>query len=138
MMASRGSRRTCTILPPSPSIWTTSWRYLSQSSRTYEQKQQHAPLTARYERSNTPLPYSYPEALKNVRPQPRTPFAIRRRETFVVNDDPKKLDAAYEKILGEDTKLPAEIKWQAVTHKSFDHGRQPFNEKLAFLGMRAS
>jgi len=31
--------------------------------------------------------------------------------------------------------LTDEVKWQAVTHKSFDHGRQPFNEKLAIYGM---
>jgi large subunit ribosomal protein L15 len=26
--------------------------------------------------------------------------------------------------------------WQALTHKSFDHGRRPFNDKLAYLGKR--
>jgi large subunit ribosomal protein L15 len=38
-------------------------------------------------------------------------------------------------LLGQEMGLPAEIKWQAITHKSFDHGRQPFNEKLAVFGM---
>lgn len=26
--------------------------------------------------------------------------------------------------------------WQSLTHKSFDHGRRPFNDKLAYLGKR--
>lgn len=26
--------------------------------------------------------------------------------------------------------------WQSLTHKSFDHARRPFNDKLAFLGKR--
>ena len=30
--------------------------------------------------------------------------------------------------------LEEEIKWLAVTHKSFDHGRRGFNDRLAFLG----
>lgn len=32
--------------------------------------------------------------------------------------------------------MPEEIKWLAVTHKSFDHARRGFNDKLAFLGKR--
>lgn len=31
--------------------------------------------------------------------------------------------------------LTDEVKWLAVTHKSFDHGRRGFNDRLAFLGM---
>ncbi|KAJ8125564.1 hypothetical protein O1611_g8075 [Lasiodiplodia mahajangana] len=30
--------------------------------------------------------------------------------------------------------LPDELKWLAVTHKSFDQGRRGFNDRLAFLG----
>ena len=41
----------------------------------------------------------------------------------------------YTTLLGRDMGLTDEVKWQAVTHKSFDHGRQPFNEKLAIYGM---
>lgn len=32
--------------------------------------------------------------------------------------------------------LTDEVKWLAVTHKSFDHGRRGFNDRLAFLGQR--
>ncbi|KAI4237543.1 MAG: hypothetical protein LQ349_001761 [Xanthoria aureola] len=57
---------------------------------------------------------------------------------FQVNEDPQKLDKAYIRILGKDGDrlLTDEVKWLAVTHKSFDHGRRGFNERLAYLGRR--
>lgn len=56
---------------------------------------------------------------------------------FIVNDDPNRLDDVYINMLGTngDRLLTEEVKWLAVTHKSFDHGRRGFNERLAFLGM---
>jgi large subunit ribosomal protein L15 len=64
-----------------------------------------------------------------IRPQPRGPI-------FTVNDDPRKLDDAYIRMLGPggDRMLSDEVKWLAVTHKSFDHGRRGFNDRLAFMG----
>lgn len=55
---------------------------------------------------------------------------------FLVNEDPAVLDEAYRKMLGQggDQMLPEELKWLAVTHKSFDHARRGFNDRLAFLG----
>ena len=55
---------------------------------------------------------------------------------FPVNEDPMKLDRVYEKVLGEggDEMLTEEVKWLAVTHKSFDHGRRGYNDRLSFLG----
>ncbi|MCJ1341959.1 hypothetical protein MMC31_000137 [Peltigera leucophlebia] len=57
---------------------------------------------------------------------------------FVVNHDPNRLDDVYINMLGTngDRLLTEEVKWLAVTHKSFDHGRRGFNERLAFLGRR--
>lgn len=65
-----------------------------------------------------------------IRPLPRGP-------AFVVNNDPRKLDEAYVRMLGPsgDKMLSDEVKWLAVTHKSFDHGRRGFNDRLAYLGM---
>ena len=56
---------------------------------------------------------------------------------FVVNRDPQKLDMVYNRVLGRDgdKMLSEEVKWLAVTHKSFDHGRRGFNDRLAYLGM---
>lgn len=58
---------------------------------------------------------------------------------FPVNEDPEKLDRVYERILGRDGHkiLTEEVKWLAVTHKSFDHGRRGYNERLSFLGMQS-
>ncbi|KAK3905490.1 ribonuclease-III-like-domain-containing protein [Staphylotrichum tortipilum] len=52
------------------------------------------------------------------------------------NNDPAKLDAMYNRLLGSngDKVLPDEIKWLAVTHKSFDQGRRGFNTRLAYFG----
>lgn len=56
---------------------------------------------------------------------------------FDVNEDPERLDYTYDQVLGEGghEMLTDEVKWLAVTHKSFDHGRRGFNDRLAFLGI---
>ncbi|KAL8727562.1 MAG: hypothetical protein Q9166_005968 [cf. Caloplaca sp. 2 TL-2023] len=62
----------------------------------------------------------------------------RSRAEFIVNEDPEKLDKIYIRVLGKDgdKMLTDEVKWLAVTHKSFDHGRRGFNDRLAYLGKR--
>ena len=67
------------------------------------------------------------------------PYRSRPRpanNNFVVNNDPKRLDDVYMRMLGKDGDkvLSDEVKWLAVTHKSFDHGRRGFNDRLALLG----
>lgn len=59
-------------------------------------------------------------------------------QPFKCNSDPRKLDDIYVKLLGANgpKMLSEETKWLAVTHKSFDHGRRGFNDRLAFLGER--
>ena len=59
-----------------------------------------------------------------------------RRSIWECNDDPKVLDAMYNRFLGAhgEKMLPDEIKWLAVTHKSFDQGRRGYNTRLAYLG----
>ncbi|KAJ8109424.1 hypothetical protein OPT61_g7473 [Boeremia exigua] len=74
-------------------------------------------------------------------PRMQAPFRIRpaaKGGVFKVNEDPKKLDDAYVRMLGPggDKVLDDEVKWLAVTHKSFDHGRRGFNDRLAYLGRR--
>ncbi|KAI9655502.1 MAG: hypothetical protein M1829_000646 [Trizodia sp. TS-e1964] len=58
--------------------------------------------------------------------------------TFTVNSDPALLDRFYFKLLGSggDKLLSEHSKWLVVTHKSFDHGRRGYNERLAFYGRR--
>ena len=57
---------------------------------------------------------------------------------WACNNDPRKLDAMYVRLLGEggDRMLSEEVKWLAVTHKSFDQGRRGFNDRLAYFGKR--
>src|SRR5436190_10097655 len=56
---------------------------------------------------------------------------------FKVNSDPATLDRFYVRMLGNggDKMLSEEVKWQSVTHKSFDQGRRGFNDRLALLGI---
>lgn len=73
-------------------------------------------------------------------PRMVAPFRIRPQASggiFKVNEDPRRLDDAYVRMLGPggDKVLGDEVKWLAVTHKSFDHGRRGFNDRLAYLGM---
>ncbi|KAL8774926.1 MAG: hypothetical protein Q9194_003888 [Teloschistes cf. exilis] len=52
-----------------------------------------------------------------------------------INKSPEKLDRILTRVIGEggDSMLSDEVKWLAVTHKSFDHGRRGFNDRLAYL-----
>ncbi|CAF9930667.1 hypothetical protein IMSHALPRED_008247 [Imshaugia aleurites] len=57
---------------------------------------------------------------------------------FAVNEDPERLDKVYDRVLGKGgySMLTEEVRWLAVTHKSFDHGRRGFNDRLIYLGKR--
>jgi large subunit ribosomal protein L15 len=59
-----------------------------------------------------------------------------KNSVWNVNEDPAKLDDALNNLLGKggERLLPEELKWLAVTHKSFDQGRRGFNDRLAYLG----
>jgi hypothetical protein len=67
------------------------------------------------------------------------PFRVRpkpKNNEWVCNDDPAKVDAMYRRLLGDggDLLLTEEVKWLAITHKSFDQGRRGFNDRLSYLG----
>ncbi|CAK4017745.1 related to RNase III domain [Lecanosticta acicola] len=72
-----------------------------------------------------------------LRPVPKQP-------TWKANEDDEKLYAMYDRLLdkiGPPEQLGRELldedtRWLAITHKSFDHGRRGFNDRLAFLGKR--
>jgi len=77
--------------------------------------------------------WSYtPEGMKA--PLPWKPIDPEKR--WKANEDPELLDNFYISFLGRggDKVLSDEVKWLAVTHKSFDQGRRGFNDRLAFLG----
>ncbi|KAI9765514.1 MAG: hypothetical protein M1840_007340 [Geoglossum simile] len=66
------------------------------------------------------------------------PVRHRPGKPFAVNNKPALLDKMYNLFLGPggDRWLNDEVKWLAVTHKSFDHGRRGFNDRMAYLGKR--
>jgi large subunit ribosomal protein L15 len=68
-------------------------------------------------------------------PMPWKPINPEKR--WKANEDPIRLDKFYNTFLGRggEMVLPDDVKWLAVTHKSFDQGRRGFNDRLAFLGM---
>lgn len=74
----------------------------------------------------TPKAMVAPVRLKTFKPDNEYP----------VNEDPRRLDQVYVQVLGQGgyKMLTEEVKWLAVTHKSFDQGRRGYNDRLAFLG----
>jgi len=69
------------------------------------------------------------------------PFSVRIKDpskAWTVNKDPQRLDQMYIRFLGQGGHniLNDELKWLAITHKSFDQGRRGFNDRLAFFGRR--
>ncbi|KAF9894877.1 hypothetical protein FE257_004498 [Aspergillus nanangensis] len=89
----------------------------------------------------TPVDYTDKPRWSYTPPSAKAPFSLRfdsKRREFPVNSDPKVLDQFYIRMLGNDGEkvLSDEVKWLAVTHKSFDQGRRGFNDRLAFLGKR--
>ncbi|KEY66253.1 hypothetical protein S7711_09181 [Stachybotrys chartarum IBT 7711] len=75
-----------------------------------------------------------PAAMKAAMPMDHAKKAYNK--VWVVNNSPERLDAMYNQLLGPGGSklLPEEVKWLAVTHKSFDQGRRGFNDRLALLG----
>lgn len=67
---------------------------------------------------------------------PFNPRANHDIPTWEVNADPVRLDRFYTQFLGRggDQVLTDEVKWLAITHKSFDQGRRGFNDRLAYFG----
>lgn len=87
-----------------------------------------------------PVDYSDKPRWSYTPPRTKAPFSLRfdsKRRDYPVNSDPKLLDQFYIRFFGDDGDkvLSDEVKWLAVTHKSFDQGRRGFNDRLAFLGM---
>ena len=95
------------------------------------------PVDSVQETSKQPPRWSY------TPPQTKAPFSLRLHSTrppFKTNSNTEVLDKFYVRMLGPggDKVLSEELKWLAITHKSFDQGRRGFNDRLAFLGMANS
>lgn len=111
------------LLPPCSHPQLNSSRRISSTHAPQEQEANAAPM---------PRWQQTPPAMKapvRLRGSPHTP-------EHKVNANPVVLDNFYVRMLGKDGAklLSEEVKWQAVTHKSFDQGRRGFNDRLAYFG----
>lgn len=91
----------------------------------------------RYEQQNEPE--EHPRWLTTP---PRMTAPVRSKppvlnNEYKVNESQQRLDEVFQNVLGGNghRMLPKEIMWLAVTHKSFDHGRRGYNDRLAFFGL---
>jgi large subunit ribosomal protein L15 len=96
-------------------------------------------LRRNYSTEQEPIDYTKQPRWSYTPPRAAAPFSLHfesKRPHFPINNDPEKLDNFYIRFLGPDGDkvLSDEVKWLAVTHKSFDQGRRGFNDRLAFLG----
>ncbi|KHN94944.1 Ribonuclease III [Metarhizium album ARSEF 1941] len=109
-------------------------RALTPSLRTYATE-------STTESAQAPLQESSPPRWSQTPAGMKAPMQLDFAKSFKnkiwkVNNDPAKLDNMYNRLLGPggSKMLPEELKWLAVTHKSFDQGRRGFNDKLALMG----
>lgn len=72
--------------------------------------------------------------------------SIYRQENLVYKKDLEEMNTSenilrfYSRLFNMDQKeiqifLPATLLWQILTHKTYFHGKYPYNEKLAFQGL---
>lgn len=69
----------------------------------------------------------------------RGPIPLRIRKPFPVNQSWELLHNFYSGLFGFDDYiekgyLTKDLAWQSITYKSYNHGVDPYNEKLAHLG----
>ncbi|KAK0609595.1 ribonuclease-III-like-domain-containing protein [Bombardia bombarda] len=102
---------------------------LEQLSQTPSEKEPTSERSSKPRWSYTPEGMKGPGFSINVVKDPR-------RKIWVVNEDPAALDVMYQRLLGTEGNrlLPDEIKWLAITHKSFDFGRRGNNTRLGYFG----
>ena len=120
----RRTRPVCEYARATNSRAATTRQFSASSSRPEVQYEEEKAARPRWTHT--------PERLK-------APYSVRLREPereWEVNNDPAKLDGFYNRFLGRggDQMLTEEVKWLAITHKSFDQGRRGFNDRLAFMG----
>ena len=140
------NRNSCKSLSSSPSSRHQPNRCFAT---THFNPQPEENFTAQTEETSLPsrfddeIEQSQPPRWQATPPRMKAPFRSkpppRKPSEYPVNEDPAVLDRVYVEVLGKDGDqvLTEEVKWLAVTHKSFDQGRRGYNDRLAFLGMVA-
>jgi len=137
-MASNTPLRSLRYLAQRPSICSScALSVAARPAAAQPQGRLFSTTTAAKEEVNERPRWSYtPEKMK-------APFHPRIKDptkAWTCNEDPKLVDAMYAGLLGRggEKALSEEVKWLAITHKSFDQGRRGFNDRLAFFGMSFS
>ncbi|KAK6534050.1 hypothetical protein TWF281_005389 [Arthrobotrys megalospora] len=148
LSSSRQSRTICAQCPSTPRPHTLPTNHQrpyplnSSSSRQFHASTSSAinrPLQQVQQQPAPPQINTPPAGYRmNKITRPFVPVATHMRVPFAVNTSLDVLNEMYNKLLGEGgaEALTDDVKWQCVTHKSFDHGLQPYNTKLAFYGRR--
>ena len=118
----------CERQPPQPTPSRSRRPLTTTAYRAYDASATSSLSEAQPRWAHTPERMTAPVSLKRHDPANEYP----------VNESAERLDAFYERFLGDGGHelLTEEVKWLAVTHKSFDQGRRGYNDRLAFLGMR--
>jgi len=119
------SRTTCQCLVPASTRAISSRQISSSSANLVPEYETEKQIRPRWSYTPAGLKAPYPVKVKNT------------ELAWECNSDPVKLDQFYIRLLGPggDKVLSEEVKWLAITHKSFDQGKRGFNDRLAFLGM---
>jgi hypothetical protein len=87
-----------------------------------------------------PVPIQQETALETVfPPSQQGPIPLRIRKPFPVNQSWDTLHNFYTGLFGfedyiERGYITKALAWQSITYKSYNHGVDPYNEKLAHLG----
>jgi large subunit ribosomal protein L15 len=134
--AMRPLLKTLQSTPRAPILCSCSRIQLSRCRTPQQQSRStssSSPYSSEMEVTRPPPRWSY------TPPATKAPVGMNIRDPsgrYSVNKDPRKLNEMYIRMLGVGGEewLSDETKWLAVTHKSFDHGRRGFNERLSFLG----
>ena len=124
----------CSSLHSTRTILPKSARNLSTSSARRDEEERYG-NRGRELRTGPRWQSTPPRMMAPVRSKPPV-----MHNDFIVNHDSERLDRVYDRVLGQGgcEMLTEEVKWLAVTHKSFDHGRRGFNDRLSFLGTKGS
>ncbi len=119
----RRARPSCQCANPTSSRRSTR-KFSTTSSRREAQYENEPAARPRWSYTPPKMAQPYPVHIKDP------------EKAWECNSDPAKLDRFYNKFLGRggDSVLTEEVKWLAITHKSFDQGRRGFNDRLAFMG----
>ena len=115
-------RRACEIA----SRKVNSTRTAAYTTVSTYQNNPESTLEDRSRWQQTPRAMTAPVLMRHHKPHNR----------YGVKEDSGLLDQVYIRVLGRDgdKMLTDEVKWLAVTHKSFDQGRRGYNDRLAFFG----